>query len=122
MCYFTWKQELVLNILWVIVGTTSRRGKVPIFKPIAPSFKTVEFAYINLFSKENRPSFWFPGGPRSEEEMPVSVEIYAVFGGDLPRTKTGKFGSLKSLNLNILSFKSTHVEATSGQSTWRIWI
>ena len=29
MCYFTWKQELVLNILWVIVGSDPKKRRTP---------------------------------------------------------------------------------------------
>ena len=32
------------------LATTSRPGKVPIFKPKAPSFHTTEFSYLNYFS------------------------------------------------------------------------
>ena len=34
-------------VTWI--GTTSRRGKVLIFKPKAPSFHTTEFSYLNYF-------------------------------------------------------------------------
>ena len=46
----TRKLELVPDILWAIVATTSRRGKVPIFKPKAPSFHITEFSYLDYFS------------------------------------------------------------------------
>ena len=34
------------------LATTSRRGKVPIFKPKTPSFHTTEFSYINVFPQK----------------------------------------------------------------------
>ena len=44
------------------LATTSRRGKVPIFKPKAPSFHTTEFSYLNYFPQKIDQIFGFWAG------------------------------------------------------------
>ena len=59
-----------------------------------------------LFPIENRPNFWFLGGPRSKiMKKYLFLSIYVFFGAESPRTNTWKIGSLKNVNFNLLSFK-----------------
>ena len=89
------------------IATTSRRGKVLIFKPKVPSFHTAEFCHINVFPQKIDPIFGFWAGQSLKlrrntclrgfvSSLMVNFDLY---------TKTWKVGSLKNVNFNLLPFK-----------------
>ena len=89
------------------LATTSRQGKVPIFKPTAPSFLHYKIFLYKLFPIENRPNFWFWAGQGLKlwrntcfcwfkSSLALNFHVY---------TKTWKVGSLENVNFNLLSFK-----------------
>ena len=76
---------------WLATYNKQAQGKVPIFKPKAPSFYTTEFSYINykLFTINNRPNVGFLSEPRSKiMKKYLFLLIYVFFGAELKCTKT----------------------------------
>ena len=89
------------------IDTTSRRDKVLIFKPKAPSFHTTEFSRMNIFPQKIDPIFGFWAGQSLKlrrntcfrgfiSSLVVNFDVY---------TKTWKVGPLKNVNFNLLPFK-----------------
>ena len=89
-----------------LLPTTSRRGKVPIFKPKAPTFHTKEFSYFDHFPQKIDQifGFWVSQGLKLRKNTcfrRFKSSLAAKFQVPTPE----RLALSKNVNFNLSSFK-----------------
>ena len=103
--------------------TTSRRRKLPIFKPKAASFHTTEFSYWNYFPQKIGQIFGFGAGQGLKSRRNTCFRLIKsslTVKTHVPKPERLAFSKMRTSIFHLS--KGAHMVTTSSQSTWGIWI
>ena len=103
------------------LATTSRRGKVPIFKPKAPSFHTTEFSYLNYFPQKIDQIFGFWAGQGLKlRRNTCFCQFKSSLGVNFHASKPERL-SLSTMWTSIFCLsKGAHMAMTPGNDSWNV--
>ena len=105
------------------VATTSRRGKVLIFKPKATSFYATEFSYISIFPYKIDQIFGFWPSQRHKLRKNTRFRGFkSSLAVNSHVAKPERLALSKMWTSPLCLSKGAHMTTTSFQSAWGIWV